>query len=536
MVIQPGYPSPKQGESPTFFADRLGEWYTAQTSEAHKARYGQFLTPPAVASFMGALASASKHEVKILDPGAGTGVLSCALCETFSRLKAAPSVIELTAYETETNIIRCLSASLEYLKEYLKALGIEFGFTIRTSDFILDNAACLTPQESISFDFLTPGAKQLYNYIIGNPPYFKIPKDDPRAKACLSVIHGQPNIYALFLAVSANLLKRGGELIFITPRSYAAGPYFRLFRDRFFHIVRPLQVHSFGSRTDAFDRNVVLQENVILHGVRDDNWNNDPKGHKVIVSFSNGAYDLDSRRSRMAPMSEVIDTKGHNKYVHIVNSNEDQEIVKLINSWPWTLHKHALEISTGPVVPFRANQFIHSDNGAGKVPLLWMQNVKALRTSWPVITKKEQYIMSCPESAYLLLPNRNYVLLRRFSAKEDKRRLTAAPYIADNSSYDLIAIENHLNYIYRPKGQLTKYEAYGIAALLSYRFLDTYFRTFNGNTQVSATELRGFPLPSMEIIKAIGKEAVKREIENSEVDSLVSEILMQTEVEVDEGR
>jgi adenine-specific DNA-methyltransferase len=37
--------------------------------------------------------------------------------------------------------------------------------------------------------------------------------------------------------------------------------------------------------------------------------------------------------------------------------------------------------------------------------------------------------------------------------------------------------------------------------------LDTYFRISNGNTQVSATELRMMPLPSLSVINAIGRKA-----------------------------
>ena len=109
----------------------------------------------------------------------------------------------------------------------------------------------------------------------------------------------------------------------------------------------------------------------------------------------------------------------------------------------------------------------------------------------------------------LLVPNRNYVLLRRFSAKEEERRLVAGPYLARTGDTSMVGLENHLNYIYRPGGTLTEDEAFGIAALLSSSLLDTYFRISNGNTQVSATELRTMPLPPLAVIHAIGQQARK---------------------------
>ena len=103
-----------------------------------------------------------------------------------------------------------------------------------------------------------------YDLVISNPPYFKIRKDDPRAVAWASVVHGQPNIYSLFMAVSAELLSETGKLVYIVPRSFASGPYFRRFREVFFQRVAPTAVHLFESRKDVFKNQTVLQENLII--------------------------------------------------------------------------------------------------------------------------------------------------------------------------------------------------------------------------------------------------------------------------------
>src|SRR5277367_3586652 len=100
------------------------------------------------------------------------------------------------------------------------------------------------------------------------------------------VVHGQPNIYALFMAVTASLLRNGGEFLFITPRSFASGPYFRLFREKFFAAVRPVGVHVFGSRREAFGRDEVLQESIILKGVRDDGWQHSRKSFGLNITSS----------------------------------------------------------------------------------------------------------------------------------------------------------------------------------------------------------------------------------------------------------
>lgn len=518
--------APLPNENPALYADRVGEWYAGQTTAEHKSEHGQYLTPPAVAMFMGRLATSPSRTVRILDPGAGSGTLSCAICEALTSQANKPSRIELMVYETESGLLKHLSAVLEYLKGWLAAGGTDFSYTIRATDFILDNAVSLGVQQKSLFTNCKP---EHFDYIISNPPYFKVQKDDPRAKACMFVVHGQPNIYALFMAASAYLLKPQGQLIYITPRSFAAGPYFRLFREKFFNVVRPIQVHLFGSRTETFTRNEVLQEHVILHAVRDEGWATKQKKPTVLVSFSAGVKDIEIPRNRIVPMLEIIDMASHNKFFHIPTSDEEQAIIHLVNSWPGNLHKYEMEISTGPVVPFRATEFITNDNGSGKVPLLWMQNVKPLATTWPVSMRKQQYIVSCDGSLGLLLPNRNYVLLRRFSAKEEHRRLTASPYLSADFSFKLVGFENHLNYIYRRGEELSRHEAFGIAALLNCKLLDTYFRSFNGNTQVSATELRSIPLPPLETIQLIGKEAAKGKLSNGELDSWITEMLMQSQ-------
>jgi adenine-specific DNA-methyltransferase len=88
-----------------------------------------------------------------------------------------------------------------------------------------------------------------------------------------------------------------------------------------------------------------------------------------------------------------------------------------------------------------------------------------------------------------------------------------------------IALENHLNYIHRPGGHLTEEEAWGLSILYNSSILDSYFRAINGNTQVSATELRAMPLPDQETIATLGKSAMALEGPLHEIDALVRAFL-----------
>ena len=104
-----------------------------------------------------------------------------------------------------------------------------------------------------------------------------------------------------------------------------------------------------------------------------------------------------------------------------------------------------------------------------------------------------------------LVPTRNYVLLRRFSAKEERRRLTASWFLHAEESRSYLALENHINYVYHADRELTVDEVYGLTALFNSALLDGYFRIISGNTQVNATEIRAIRCPALDRVAKIGK-------------------------------
>lgn len=508
MTNQYAPPAPCEAERPAAYADRIGGWYTSQNTAEYKKQFGQYLTPLATAYYMAGLYRPTESDtLRILDPGAGSGTLSCAACEVLASSSLGPREIHIEAYETDTHLADCLNICFAYTKDWLCGHGVTLTFTIHTEDFVLANAEVLEPALR-----LIPSERKLrqgFDLVISNPPYFKIPKSDARARAAATIVHGQPNIYALFMAISALLLKLDGKIICITPRSYAAGLYFRLFRERFFAIMRPEIVHLFESRQDAFSRDEILQENVILLALRSDGWYARLNGETVEISTSAGIRDLHLRDTRTVPIHEVIDLTSKDKVLRIPASDAHDRVLKTVQSWSGNLHAYGLSVSTGPIVAFRAAAFLAPIGSipATHAPLLWMQNVLPMHIKWPTpIRTKAQYVVVNRDSMSLLLANKNYVVIRRFSAKEECRRLIAAPFLSRTVDCRYIGLENHLNYIYRPGGSLSDEETYGLAALFNSALLDTYFRTSNGNTQISATELRAIPLPSREVIEHIGRQ------------------------------
>ncbi len=490
-------------ELPSHFADRLGIYYSTLVNQEHKKEKGQFFTPMEIATLMGSFAKAPQASLRILDPGCGTAILTCALVEHLVSYKILKT-IELVVYETDKDLVPLSKKSLEYLKGWLKSKNIDFYYLIDTNDFVLENAMCLSENGNL----FKEKAEQ-FDIIISNPPYFKLPINDKRSIVAKSVINGHPNIYAIFMAISAKLLKENGEFIFITPRSYASGSYFKLFREYFFKLIEIDNVHLFVSRKDTFNRDKVLQETVIIKGKR--KAKNNPN-HKVIVSSSQGLKDILTPQLKIFEQIELIDLYSNEKILYLPTSDFDESILTIFKNWNGNLNKYNIQISTGPVVAFRCKKYIHNNFVNGTVflaPLFWLHNVRQMILEWPILKpEKGQYVSIENESKAMLIPNKNYILLRRFSTKDDKSRLIAAPYFCNFIKSEYIGVENKLNYIYRPKGHLDRNEIVGLCALLNSTLFDSYFRIFNGNVNVSATELREIPLPELETIKEIGNNII----------------------------
>lgn len=494
---------------PTAYADAIGQDYLGQKSAASRKSQGLYFTPPRVAAFMAQRVRARPH-MRILDPAAGAGVLLCAVVENLVSAQDPPRSVDLVAYDIDPALAQILRKVFDHLALWAKTRGVIVTADVRCGDFILANAAQLT---SASVD----ENQVAYDVVIANPPYFKIGKTDRRAVAVRSVVYGQPNIYALFMVIAAALLRPSGDFVFITPRSFASGPYFKKMRAALFAMVRPVHTHVFDSRKDVFDRDEVLQENIILHGVHHTRWPHAQSAHRMTISNSR---DLGSARGRDLCLSKVIDSSHLAGPFRLPVSHEDSTILDLVDRWRGSLQDYGLDISTGPVVAFRATAFLGA-TGANAAPLIWMGHVRAMNLQWPNGMKKPQWIDQTPESLNLLIPNRHSVILRRFSAKEEQRRLIAAPLLSGQLDSDMIGLENHLNYIHRPDGQLDREEAFGLAALYNSAVMDRYFRCVNGNTQVSATELRAIPLPARTEIKALGRSVQSDPTNIAMIDELV---------------
>jgi adenine-specific DNA-methyltransferase len=492
------------------------------TSSEHRKRCGQFFTPKSVCRFMAGLFSLQEVHFRLLDPGAGVGSLTAAVCEEFCRLKS-PRQLEVHLFENDFKVIPWLETNMQLCSRSVEAAGHTMEYFIHASDFITEAGE----EFSQSRDLFT-GESSLgrFDGVIMNPPYFKIPRDSVHARLMDAIVHGQPNIYALFLALAAHLLRPGGELVAITPRSFCNGLYFRDFRSWFLKRMSLEHLHLFESRTETFRGAGVLQESIVTLSRR-----SDEQASFAKVSTSVGADIQKSAPCQVVPIAKIIDSVSHDYVVRIPTNGRDSETMDLVESLPMRFAETGLRISTGPVVLFRAEEFlIDEPHGRGAVPLLFPHNVKPFETVWPIRQRRKPCAFrNCAASRRLLLPTKNYVLLKRVTAKEERRRLTAGCFLGMQQSDDFVALENHLNYVYHGNRELSEDEVFGIAALLNSALFDRYFRLLSGSTQVNATELRTLRFPPLDAVETLGRH-VRRLLPLSEtaLEDIVREALVST--------
>ena len=157
------------------------------------------------------------------------------------------------------------------------------------------------------------------------------------------------------------------------------------------------------------------------------------------------------------------------------------------------------------------------------IPLLKMHNIKAFKIHWTGYNKKDLYFKLLKGHEKHSLKNQVYVILRRFSSKNEKRRLIASVYDPDMIKGPWIAMENHINYIGNNNKPLKLVEAYGLATLFNSTVMDKYFRCLSGSTQVNATEIKLMKMPTKKTICQIGKAFLESSlIIQNNIDNIVN--------------
>lgn len=492
---------------------RRGEISSALDTTS-RAALGQFFTPRSVAEFMASMfAVQGKKEISLLDPGAGIGSLSIAVIAELANRPEPPKRICATLYEIDFGLARLLERTMQVCASLCVEFGIALEFQVLRQDFIeAATMACALPFARMP--------KTDFDCVILNPPYRKINGDSDARKMLSGAGIEVSNLYAGFLALAARLLKQDGELVAITPRSFCNGPYFRAFRRDFFSRMALRRIHVYESRSEAFRDDGVLQENLVFHAIKTHS-----RSDAVIISRSLSPLDP-NLRIWPVPYRDVIHPHDPDMVVHVIADDAGRKAADIAGQLGSTLQDLRLTVSTGRVVDFRARRFLRPTCGTETVPLIYPFNLEAGRVIWPKPhPRKPTAITNEEATADLLVPSETYVVVKRFTAKEERRRLVAALYDPNQVCCPVVGFENHLNYFHMDGRGLPLPLARGLTAFLNSTFADAYFRNLSGHTQVNAQDLRRLKYPCQEQLLLIADKVGEDLADLMAVDRAVEEAL-----------
>lgn len=482
--------------------------------EAKRAEMGQFLTPLPVAQFMASMVRLGQPSIRLIDAGAGTGSLTAALIAEICGRRTRPEEIAVTAWEIDGQLAEYLKTTLRLCQTECQQIGIRCTWDLQQKDFI--ESAVETVQGG-----LFARNRPRYNCAVLNPPYGKINASSKVRRLLRSAGIETVNLYAAFVSLVIELLEPGGEIVAITPRSFCNGPYFRPFRKLFHESMSFRRIHLYHSRRLAFREDRVLQENIIFHAVKSRD-----RSHKVAVSSSVGPND-ERISLREVDYDQVIGPSDPEVFIHIAPNHADDHVAQGMSRFATPLADLGLAVSTGRVVDFRAKEFLCDRPQVDTVPLIHPAHFSHGFVEWPKQRiRKPNALRLTRETSKLVVPSATYVLVKRFSAKEEKRRISVAIYDPAAVAATHVGFENHLNYYHRGADGVPPKLARGLAAFLSSTLVDLYFRQFSGHTQVNANDLRKLTYPTEAQLHQLSGMVGDRLPKQDEIDRYVEQELL----------
>lgn len=469
-----------------------------------RAALGQFFTPAEVAALLTDMFDPPRGAVRVLDPGAGVGSLSAALVDRAER-ERWPCELALTAVEIDGDLVDDLETTLVECSAALPSMKTRVIHT----DYL-----------TWAMTQVLPGVfeeeHELYDLVIMNPPYGKM---NASSNACGNLRRlgiRTSNLYSAFVWLAMRQLAPGGQLVAITPRSFCNGTYFKSFRRALLEGNALRNIHVFDRRNAAFSDDSVLQENIVF---RVERGSEHPQVH-IATSAGNG---LDAARHHRVNAASVVHPDDAEGFIRIPEDRSSVELAERIGALPASFGELGVTVSTGRVVDFRSRDSLRSGFAPQDVPLIYPAHMRRGRIEWPNPTSgKPSAIVSDQQTQGMFLPTGNYVLVRRFSAKEERRRVVAAVLEPDDLPGEMVAMENHINVLHCSNAGMDGDLAWGLAAYLNSTVVDSFFRQFNGHTQVNATDLRSLRCPGRDVLAHMGLESRRCQFGQAAIDALVS--------------
>lgn len=464
--------------------------YLSTKSREYLKNNSQFFTPIDISNKMLETIDLkylnSLESIKILEPSAGCGILVLATVLYLVKNTHIKS-INIDIYEINNDLYSILKNNILQLKKYIKSNTlISLNTRIYNQNFILKN----------SHKWKSTSIKNGYNLIISNPPFKKINQTSEEAIALKEVVFGQPNIYALFIALSLKLLMPNGVYTVVSPRSYLMGMYNEKLRKYAFSNFSLKNLHSFDNRSIF---KLTNQEIIISTFVNN-------KDNTSITISHNGKFKHTTTLDKL--------TYDKNNYSLVIPKNDtDMLLMNKIENFKYTLDQLGISVSVGPIVQFRNGDYL-SDKiyETSFAPLLVSKDILENKIIYyNRENTRKTHNKSISIKAKNLVKNSNYLLLRKVTAKDDKDPIIAAVLKKNFFNHQLLGIDNNLLYFHSKNltKELSLEECYGLFCYLNSNYFKQLYSLINANHTINISDFNNIKFPGLEILKKMGNHIIK---------------------------
>ena len=462
-----------------------------EKSKSDNVRLGRLFTKKDTARLMASMIDIDETRTAytLLDPGAGTGILSAAAIEEICKRAPSCKQIFLTCYETEEDFIPMLLDNLERIRKKCRHdYGVKLFVTVYRENYIVDakNHATVTFFDTVD---------EKYDIIIANPPTELYEKGSSEALAAGGVTMLKVSSAFLFTRMASGHLEEGGQLVTMLPTTFATASQISNIRREISEKLSVSRIHLFVGKQKNMKRAVPLKKSFIIA------YKNGEKPDSVLITTSSDAGKTVSALPMLA-YDFVVDRDSG--MLTLPKSAEDAKIVRYISDFPETLTSLGLKMSTGLVVDSKCEGLLFTEPIKSSVPLIRAQTIQGGTVSFPQPIKK-QYI--APVNTSLIQKNKNLIIIKRIPAKSDERFVNSAIYLASQlPAYRYISTHNKINFIDTKdkNAEMSARLAFGLFALLNSTIYDRYISIISKSKQINSKEMRTLPLPPLNIIENIG--------------------------------
>ncbi len=487
-----------------------------EKSKSENVRLGRLFTKKNTARLMADMIKLdqNKNVYTVLDPGAGTGILSAAIVEKICKEVPSCKQIFLTCYENDPDFLPMLEDNLERIRKKCRHdYDVRLFITVYDENYLVDikNHYTVTLYDTIEDKF---------DIIICNPPTELIEKDSEEAKSVGDVTMLKVSSSFLFAKLASHHLEADGQLVIMLPTTIASASSLTAIRKDLAATLSLSHIHLFVGKQKNTKRAIPLKKNIIIA------YKNCEEHGDILISTSTDD-GTPEKTVKLPSLNYDFVVDKNDGTLTLPKSAEEVKIVKYIGAFPETLTSIGLKMSTGLVVDSKCPGMLVDKEVATTIPLIRPSAMINGAISFPAPGVKKQYLI--PTEPSLFQRNKNMIIIKRVPAKSDERFINAAVYFAgQRPANQYISTHNKINFI-DMKDQSEEMCArlvFGLYAILNSTIYDRYISIVSKSKQINSKEMRSLPLPPRNLIENMGMRLMAlKQRSVSACDSIVNPTL-----------